>query len=142
MSLDGITIKPNKTKTLREYTLLQRLKKICSDLTICHFNGSSCPAGTAVCCDECAIKKGYLPFIIEEDLNGYSGFSETGFLNSEMGCILPLELRSVKCIGYLCETAIAEVITQHGQDYFDGLTALKEVMEELEGIINATQVNE
>ena len=139
MTLDEIEVKPNKTKTLREYSLLQKLKKLSSDLTLCHFDAGVCIAGNMACCKTCAANTGYLKYI-----SSYPEFDEItyGFLDIETGCNIPLELRPVQCISFLCDDAKAQIITDHGQEYLDGLIALKEIMEELEGIIKAKTVNE
>ena len=143
MTLDDIEVKPNKIKTLREYELLQKLKKISYDLSVCKFTGGECIEGIAWCCDQCANKAGYLKYMITGDIDNYSSFDSTsGFYNSESGCQLPLEHRSVTCITFLCDSAKSGIIDDHGQDYLDGLTAIKEIMDEEEGIIQATQVSE
>jgi len=44
-------------------------------------------------------------------------FSENGFWNKDIGCLLPFESRSIICNTALCDLAKAKIVDEHGAEY-------------------------
>ena len=137
-----MVIKENKVKTLREYELLDNLKKLYSFLNKCKFKAGKCLMGTPECCFECGAKSGYLKYIIKEDAKNYLGFSkEDGFWDKDKGCLLLPKYRSVKCLFYLCDMARERIEKEKGIEYLEGIKALESIMSEMEDYIKNVRVN-
>lgn len=102
----GISIIPYKDENLDQYKILTASFKY-----LCDFNKEGiCEARTTsmCCCSSCACGVGYLKKIRDSAnrINEYaSKFDKTyGFWRHKIGCILPRELRSAICTGFVCGT--------------------------------------
>jgi hypothetical protein len=59
------------------------------------------------CCRHCAASEGYLPHKhFERVKTEYSFDNRRGFL-TDTGCALPVEERSITCLGFICSGAMA-----------------------------------
>lgn len=109
-------LKSNKIKQTNEYQKLLQLKKLWSLFF--------CPTCNFMwhCCSACVESAGYLRFKVEGE-----DYPEP-FLQEGIGCQLPLELKSVTCITFMCKEKRATI----GEEYLRGLDALTDVMKGLE----------
>lgn len=131
-----IPIQPDKISVTEEHFRLVRLKNL-SFLYSCDRSREDCSIGGKGCCDKCNDVFGYLKYIKKSDASIYEeAFDETtGFLGKN-GCRLPLELRSVTCLTYLCDF----IRNTFDENVLSGLDVLKQIMKDYEVAASKTKV--
>ena len=88
------------------------------------------------CCRYCATVIGYIHNIrpnnsVENKLDAIKKYADlynitTGFWNKDKGCVLPHDMRSTTCIGFVCHHAHDEFKTLNGKKITQFLKLLKE----------------
>ena len=103
-----------------DYKKFCEAKQYLQSATKCSFVNDECPRqrayGESQCCVHCADQSGYLDddFFPKEKKHYFKLFDKKkGFLGDD-GCLLPVKLRSLTCVGYCCSYQREELKYRYG----------------------------